>query len=303
MDSEKGPSVPALSSMALPNLLDVIDHLRLGMSTLSVEDESSEEQQDLLESLALKGASKSSKTKDVYQKFMSILNALPRIWDPAPAPKLTVDPKEDPKGDPPVPPGQVDPTPTPGQRDPPPNSGASPGSNWEPGRIPMDEEERKKLFSYRNPLYTKPPVPPPKVSDPILPIPHKESKAGKEEPVGNDPSRLGGTPAVHAENTPVDHSQGDPSLDKMPKQEASSQEVVKPTKGILCPSKLPRRDLTYSDDQHTIFDPQGHAIGSLQLTDIAKSGKSSASGSGTAKHKEPDTPDLGSEGASAPVQK
>ena len=39
------------------------------------------------------------------------------------------------------------------------------------------------------------------------------------------------------------------------------------------------------------------------MTDIAKSGKSSASESGTAKHKEPDTPDLGSGGASAPVQK
>ena len=119
----------------------------------------------------------------------------------------------------------------------------------------------------------------------------------------DDPSRSGGAPAVHAENTPVDHSQGDPSLDKMPKQEASSQEVVKSTKGILHPSKLPRRDLKYSDNQHTIFDPQGCAIGSLQLTDIAKSGKSSASGSRTTKHKEPNTPDLGSEGASTPVQK
>ena len=101
---------------------------------------------------------------------------------------------------------------------------------------------------------------------------------------------------------PVDHSQGDPSLDKMPKQEASSQ-VVKPTKGILHPSKLPRRDLKYSDDQCTILNPQGHAIGSICLTDVAKSGTSSASGSGTAKHKEPNTPDLGSGGASAPVQK
>ena len=89
----------------------------------------------------------------------------------------------------------------------------------------------------------------------------------------------------------------------MPKQEASSQEVVKPTKGILHPSKLPRRDVKYSDDQRTIFDPQGRAIGSIRLTDIVKSGKSSASGSGTAKCKEPDTPDLGPEGASAPVQK
>ena len=39
------------------------------------------------------------------------------------------------------------------------------------------------------------------------------------------------------------------------------------------------------------------------MTDIAKSGTSSASGSGTAERKEPDTPDLGSGGASAPVQK
>ena len=230
---------------------------------------------------------------------MSILDAQPRIWDLAPALKLM----RDPMGDPPVPPGQVDPPPTSSQRNPLPNSGASSGSNWEPGRIPMDEEELKKLFSYRNPLYTKPPVPPPKVSDPILPIPCKESKAGEEELVGDIPSGSRGTPAVHAGNTPVDHSQGNPSLDKMPKQEASSQEVVKPTKGILRPSKLPRRDLKYSNDQRTICNPQVHAIGSIQLTDIAKSGKSSASGSGTAKHKEPDTPDLGSRGASTPVQK
>ena len=79
----------------------------------------------------------------------------------------------------------------------------------------------------------------------------------------DDPSGSGGTPAVHTGNTPVDHSQGDPSLDKMPKQEASSQEVVKPNKGILHPSKLPRRDLKFSDNQCTILDPQEHAIGSI----------------------------------------
>ena len=39
------------------------------------------------------------------------------------------------------------------------------------------------------------------------------------------------------------------------------------------------------------------------MTDIAKSRKSSASESGAAKHKESNTPDLGSGGASAPVQK
>ena len=75
VDRGKGPSVPALSSTALPDLLDAIHHLRLGMATPSDEDESSEEQQDLLESLAVKGVPKSSKTKDVYQKFVNILNA------------------------------------------------------------------------------------------------------------------------------------------------------------------------------------------------------------------------------------
>ena len=283
VDHEKGPLVPALSSMALPDLLDMIDHLLLGMSTPSDEDESSEEQQDLLESLAVKGVPKSSKTKDVYQKFVNILDTR-HPQHPVPAPK--------PRGDPPVPPGQVDPPATPVPGNPTPNSGASSGSNWELGKIPMDEEEPDKLFSYRNPLYTKPSVPPPKASDPIPPIPHLGPKAGKGELVGGDPSGSGGVP--------VDCS---PSLDKIPKQEASSQEVVKLTKGILCPSMLPRRKLKYSNDQRTICNPEGHPIGRIQLSDITKSGKSSASGSGTAKHKEPNTPDLGSGGASAPVQK
>ena len=76
-DPGKGPSVPALSSTALSNLLDAIDRLRLGISTLSVKDQSSEEQQDLLESLAAKGVPGSSKTKDVYWKFMNILDTQP----------------------------------------------------------------------------------------------------------------------------------------------------------------------------------------------------------------------------------
>ena len=206
-------------------------------------------------------------------------------------------------GDPPIPPGWVDPPPTPGQGNHPPNSGAPSGSHWEPGKNPMDEKEPKKLFSYRNPLYNKPSAPPPKVSNPIPPIPHKEPRTGEGEPMGGDPSRTGGAPPVHTRDTPMGHSQGDPSLNKMPKQEASSQEVAKPTKCTLHPSKLSRRNLKYTDGQCTIFNPQGHPIGSLQLTDIAKSRKNSASRSGAAKHREPDTPDLGSGGASALVQK
>ena len=41
----------------------------------------------------------------------------------------------------------------------------------------------------------------------------------------------------------------------------------------------------------------------MHLTDIIKSERGSTFGSGTANRKEPNTPDLGSEGASAPVQK
>ena len=54
-DHEEGPLVPALSSTALPNLFDAINRLWLSMSTPSDEDQSSKEQQDLLESLATKG--------------------------------------------------------------------------------------------------------------------------------------------------------------------------------------------------------------------------------------------------------
>ena len=89
----------------------------------------------------------------------------------------------------------------------------------------------------------------------------------------------------------------------MPKQEGSTPGVVGPTRGILHPSKLPRKDLKYSEEQRTLLDPQGCTVGHVHLTDITKSERGSTSASGTAKRKEPDTPDLGSEGASAPVQK
>ena len=120
-DHEKGPSMPALSSMALPDLLDAIDHLWLGMSTPSDKDQSSEEQQDLLELLAAKEVPRSSKTKDVYQKFVNILDTRPHIWNPAPAPK--------PKVNPPVPPRQVYPPQTLAMGNPTSFPGASLGSN------------------------------------------------------------------------------------------------------------------------------------------------------------------------------
>ena len=144
---------------------------------------------------------------------------------------------------------------------------------------------------------------PPKVSIPIPPFPHQGSKSGEGESANRDPNGLRGVPAAPVRDTPVNHSQRDPSSDKMPKQEGSTPGVVGPTRGILCPSKLPRKDLKFSEEQCTLLDSVGHIVGHVQLTDIIKSERGSTSESGTAKQKEPDTPDLGSEGASAPVQK
>ena len=104
-DSEKGPHLQALSSTALPNLLDAIDRLWLGMPSLSEGAEPPEEQQDLLESLTMKGVPKPSCTKDAYQKFLNTLDAWPGIRDPDPTLKpgnLTPNPLV---GDPPTPPG------------------------------------------------------------------------------------------------------------------------------------------------------------------------------------------------------
>ena len=141
------------------------------------------------------------------------------------------------------------------------------------------------------------------MSVPVPPFPPQGSKSGEGELANGDPNGLRGVSAVPVRDTPVDSSQRDPSSDKMPKQEGSTPGVVGPTRGILCPSKLPRKDLKYSEEQCTLLDPQGHTVGHVHLTDITKSERGSTSGSGTAKRKEPDTPDLGSEGASAPVQK
>ena len=200
-----------------------------------------------------KGVPRSSKTKDVYQKFVNILDARPRIQDPAPIPK--------PKGDPLVPPRQADPPPKSVVGNLATNPGASVGLNWVLGRIPTDEEEPKKSFFHRDPLHIKPAVLPPKVSVPIPPFPHQGSKSGEGEPANGDPNGLRGISAAPVRDTPVDRSQRDPSSDKMPKQEGSTPGVAGPTRGILHPSKLPRRDLKFSEEQRTLLDSQGRIIG------------------------------------------
>ena len=177
------------------------------------------------------------------------------------------------------------------------------GSNWVPGGIPTDEEESKKSFFHMDPLHIKPAVPPPKVTVPIPPLPHQGSNSGEGELAGGDPHRLRGVSTASVRDTPVDHSQRHTSSNNVLKQEGSTPEVTRSTKGILCPSKLPRRDLKFSEEQCSLLDFQGHLVGHVHLTDIAKAERGSTSKSGAAKWKEPDTPDLGSEGASAPVWK
>ena len=73
-DEEKGPQVPALSSTALPNLLESIDHLWLDASLLPEEAKPLIEHEDLLDALARKDAQKEFNTSNVYQKFLNVLD-------------------------------------------------------------------------------------------------------------------------------------------------------------------------------------------------------------------------------------
>ena len=202
-----------------------------------------------------------------------------------------------------MPPMQTDPPPRSIVGNPATNPGALVGSNWVPGGIPTDKEESKKSFFHRDPLHIKPAVPPPKVTIPIPPLPHQGSNSGEGELAGGDPHRLRGVSTAPVRDTPVDHYQRDPSSNNVLRQEGSTPEVMRSTKGILRPSKLPRRDLKFSEKQCSLLDSQGHLVGHVHLTDIAKAERGSTSESGAAKWKEPDTPDFCSEGASAPVRK
>ena len=113
-DSGKGPHVPALLSTAIPNLLEAIDHLQLGVHPPpKVGDPPKGQQgdplkghQDLLESLAVKGVRKPTDPMDIYQKFLNMLGDWPGARNPGPTlepgnptPNLTV-------GDPPIPLGR-----------------------------------------------------------------------------------------------------------------------------------------------------------------------------------------------------
>ena len=94
-DSGKGPHVPALSSTTIPNLLKAIDCLQLGVRPPLKEGDPLKgqqgdppnEQQDLLESLAVKNVPKPTDPRDIYQKFLNILGERPGAQNRGPAPE------------------------------------------------------------------------------------------------------------------------------------------------------------------------------------------------------------------------
>ena len=139
-----GPHVPALSSTALPYLLDAIYHLWLGMPSPSEEAEPSEEHQDLLESLAVKEVPKPSTTKDAYQKFLDILEAWAGVWNPDPVPKPGNPAPNPTMGDLPIPPGQVDPPLAPGPANPPLIQGSPQVPIGSQGRFPPIRKSQRR---------------------------------------------------------------------------------------------------------------------------------------------------------------
>ena len=174
----------------------------------------------------------------------------------------------------------LDPTPEPNSRNPPfppghvdplPNPGIPRNSNWEPRKIPTTDKDPKKVFTYRNPLYNNTSALIPKVSNPILPFIHRDPKTGNGRPMECIQGGSGEVLPPPLGVTPMDHPKGDPPAEK--EEETSSQKVAK--------ISLP--------------------MANLKIVDVVKSKKNTASWA--SKCKEPDTQDLGSGGASAPLQK
>ena len=143
-DSGKGPHVPALSSTAIPNLLEAIDCLQLGVHPPPKEGDPPKgqqgdplkEHQDLLESLAVKDVPKPTDPKDIYQKFLNMLGGV--AWYPG---SRSCSGAGEPDSQtkcwgPTCSPWASKSTPAPGQGDPPANPGVPTGSDWEPGRSP-----------------------------------------------------------------------------------------------------------------------------------------------------------------------
>ena len=155
------------------------------------------------------------------------------------------------------------------------------------------------MFAYRNPLYNRPFVLPPKVSNPVPPIIPSDQRAGDGRPVEDVQGGSGEVPPPPPGITPMDHPKEDPPAEK--EEETSSQKVAKANKNVVHPSKTPGKALKYTDNKCTILGPDGRPIANLKLVDVVKGENNTASG--TSKHKEPNTPDLGSRGASAPLQK
>ena len=173
-DEGKGPQMPALSSAALPNLLDAIDHFWLRAPPLCKEAEAPKEHNDLLDSLAMKDAPEPSSTKDICQKFLNILEKYQRFETHSEAGKSDSWSQLGKSAS------------SPGCGEPPPAPEVSMNSDWGPGKIPMTDEDPKRVFKYKNPLYKNPFGVHPKVSIPVPTIIHNNPKVSNDRPVGGD---------------------------------------------------------------------------------------------------------------------
>ena len=291
-DSGKGSHVPALSSYIIPNLLDAIDHLQLGVCPPPKEGDPPKEQQDLLESLAVKDVPKPSDPKDIYQKFLNTLGEWLSVQNPDPAlepgnptPNLTV-------RNPPTPPGQANTPQSPGHVGPPLIQGSPQVLTGSLGRSPLVRRDQRSCSPTEILCTTNRPC----LHQKSL-IPSYPSLVG----TGSRWRRITRRWLQWIRRSPSP-SEWQSSPGSLPGDlSTSSQEAAKLIRNVLCPSRLPWRDLKYMDDKRTILDPAGHPIGSLRLTDVVKSKKGLTSRA--AKHKEPDTPDLGSRGALDPIRK
>ena len=137
-------------------------------------------------------------------------------------------------------------------------------SDSESGKIPATEEDPKKLFTYRNPLYNNTSALIPKISNPILPFIHRDPKAGNGRPMegiqGGSGEVIPPPPGV----TPMDHPKGDPPTEK------KEEKVTKVNKNVAHPSIAPSKALKFTDNKCTILGPDGLPMANLKIVDSGR---------------------------------
>ena len=122
-----------------------------------------------------------------------------------------------------------------------PNPKVPTNSDWEPGKISTTDEDPKRLFTYRNPLFNNPLSLPPKVSNPIPPIICSGPRAGDGRPMGGVHE---GSEEVHpppSGDTPMDDASQGGSTCREGKEDLFPKRWLKPAKTLHATQKLPGR--------------------------------------------------------------